>query len=64
MLVRCEKSFRHQISEGNIYLVIEILIKRANSKISYRIIDNDGIPAIYDSENFEIVSERGVRTFF
>ena len=57
MLVRCEKSFRHQISEGNIYLVIEILINRANSKISYRIIDIDGIPAIYDSENFEIVSE-------
>lgn len=57
MLVRCEKTFRHQISEGNIYLVIEIIIKRANSKISYRIIDNDGIPAIYDSENFEIVSE-------
>ncbi len=27
MLVRCEKSFRHQISEGNVYLVIEILIK-------------------------------------
>lgn len=57
MLVRCEKAFRHQISEGHIYLVIEILIKRPNSKISYRIIDNDGVPAIYDSENFEIVSE-------
>ena len=26
------------------------------TKISYRIIDNDGIPAIYDSENFEIIS--------
>jgi hypothetical protein len=57
MLVRCEKAFRHQISKGNIYLVIEIIIKRANSKISYRIIDNDGCPAIYDSENFKIVSE-------
>lgn len=47
MLIRCEKAFRHQISKGHIYLVIEILIKRVNSKISYRIIDNDGIPAIF-----------------
>lgn len=56
MLVKCINSFRQQISKGNDYLVIEILVKRPQNIISYRVIDNEGFPAIYDSENFEIIS--------
>lgn len=56
MVVKCEKSFRHQISEGMNYRVLENIIKRDSNAISYRIIDNDGIPAIYESTLFCVVS--------
>jgi hypothetical protein len=56
MLVKCINSFRQQISEGDVYIVIEVLVKRTKNIISYRVIDNEGFPAIYDSKNFEIIS--------
>lgn len=56
MIVRCKESFRQQIKEGSTYLVIEILITRTNNSISYRLIDSEGYPAIYDAEKFVIVS--------
>lgn len=56
MVVKCISSFRHQVIAGKIYLVVEILVKRYNAKISYRIIDEEGYPAIYDEELFDIVS--------
>lgn len=43
MLVKCKKSFRHQLKEGNIYLVVEIIIKRKSNTIRYRLIDNEDI---------------------
>lgn len=58
MLIQCKKNFRQQIKEGEIYLVIEILIKRNSNSVSYRLIDREGYPAIYDAKNFEIVSNR------
>lgn len=57
MLVRCKESFRQQIKEGSIYLVIEILVNRTRNLISYRLIDSEGYPAIYDAEKFVIVSD-------
>ena len=56
MVVKCISSFRHQVIAGKIYLVVEILVKRYNAKISYRIVDEEGYPAIYDEELFDIVS--------
>lgn len=56
MLVKCSKSFRHQTTEGNIYLVIEILINIIQKRLSYRIIDNEGSPVIYESNDFEVFS--------
>lgn len=54
MVVKCIESFRHQIKKEEKYLVIEILV--TNNLISYRIIDEEGYPAIYDAGKFEIVS--------
>lgn len=54
MLVKCKKSFRHQLKEGNIYLVVEIIIKRKSNTIRYRLIDNEGYPAIYEADMFEV----------
>lgn len=56
MLVQCKETFRQQIKEGSIYLVIEILIKRNNNSVSYRVVDSEGYPAIYDAEKFVIIS--------
>lgn len=56
MLVKCIKSFRNQIIEGAVYLVVEIIINNSTSTISYRIIDNDRYPSIYEAEKFAIVS--------
>jgi hypothetical protein len=54
MLVKCSNPFSHQTTEGKTYLVIEVIIVR--NKVDYRIVDNQGCPAIYDSNDFEIVS--------
>ena len=54
MLVKCKKSFRHQLKEGNIYLVVEIIIKRKSNTIRYRLIDNEGYTAIYEADMFEV----------
>ena len=56
MLIKCKESFRHQITKGDIYLVIEMIIRLSNNSIFYRVIDNEGYPAIYEFEKFEIVS--------
>ena len=58
MLVKCSKPFRHQLSENNVYLVIEILTKFSNKSVSYRLIDNEGYPSIYDADRFEVVSNK------
>lgn len=55
MLIKCTKNFRNQISTGRIYLVIEVIIG-CNNSVRYRIIDDDGCPAIYNSDSFEIIS--------
>ena len=54
MLVKCKKSFRHQLKEGNIYLVVEIIIKRKSNTIRYRLIDNEGYPAIYEADMLKV----------
>jgi hypothetical protein len=56
MLVKCSTSFRHQTTEGEIYLVIEVIIISTRNEVSYRVIDNEGCPAIYESNDFEMVS--------
>ena len=56
MIVKAEKNFRHQISKGTEYQVLEIIIKRNSNVISYRIVDNDSIPAIYENSLFSVVS--------
>ena len=58
MLVRCINAIRNQILQDKVYLVIEIYIKRSNNSISYRIIDSEGYPAIYESSNFVITSNK------
>ena len=58
MIVKCKSSFRHQITEGDNYLVIEVLIRRTTNRISYRIIDNEGYPAIYEADKFEVISNK------
>ena len=56
MLVKCKKAFRHQTTENNTYLVMEVSIQLSYNSKFYRIIDNEGYPALYKAENFEIVS--------
>ena len=51
MLVKCKKAFRYRT-----YLVIEVIIRFSDNSKFYRIIDNQGYPALYKAENFEIVS--------
>lgn len=58
MLVKCIKSFNEQISADTIYLVLEVYISRSKPSIDYRVLDNDGCPAIYEAKNFEVVSDR------
>lgn len=58
LLVRCINAIRNQILQDKVYLVIEIYIKRSNNSISYRIIDSEGYPAIYESSNFVITSNK------
>ena len=58
MLVQCKETFGQQIIEGTIYLVIEILVQRNPYSVSYRVVDSEGYPAIYDAEKFEIISNR------
>ena len=58
MLIKCIKSFRNQLKVGNVYLVVEISIKAANNSVGIRVIDDEGYPAIYEADRFEIVSNR------
>lgn len=58
MLIKCIKSFRNQLKVGNVYLVVEISIKAANNSVGFRVIDDEGYPAIYEADRFEIVSNR------
>ena len=58
LLVRCINAIRNQILQDKVYLVIEIYIMRSNNSISYRIIDSEGYPAIYESSNFVITSNK------
>lgn len=55
MLVKACKNFRNQISINNVYLVIEIIVNISRKHISFRVIDDEDYPAIYDAENFIIV---------
>lgn len=58
MLVKCKESFRQQLKANNLYIVIEVLVKLTTKSISYRIIDEERFPAIYDSVKFDIVSNQ------
>lgn len=58
MLAKCIESFRNQIKAGNTYLVIEISIKLTSNSVGFRIIDEEGYPAIYEADKFQIVSNR------
>lgn len=56
MIVECAETFRSQITKGECYLVIEVLIDMDRNSLLYRIIDNDGCPAIYEAEKFDVIS--------
>lgn len=56
MLIKCTCSCGEQLSTGQTYLVIEVYANFLTKVVSYRIIDNDGVPAIYPSRYFEIIS--------
>lgn len=58
MIVKCIRPYRTQVSEKHIYLVIEVFANVYSKKYSFRIIDNDGCPAIYNADLFEIVSSK------
>jgi len=45
-----------QLTKGKIYLVIELYLDFESSKTSYRVLNNEGAPTIYDADGFEIVS--------
>ena len=51
MLVKCKKAFRYRT-----YLVIEVIIRFSDNSKFYRIIDDDGYPALYGAKKFKIVS--------
>lgn len=56
MTVCDESAPGDQLTVGEIYLVIEVIIGSSAEQVSYRIVDNQGFPAIYESYCFEIVS--------
>ena len=45
-----------QLTKGKIYLVIGLYLDFESSKTSYRVLNNEGAPTIYDADGFEIVS--------
>lgn len=55
MLVKCKESFRHQITKGHIYLVIEMTIRSIDNSIFFRVIDNEGYLAVYEFEKFRLL---------
>ena len=62
MLVKCINPFRNQVSKNHVYLVIEIMASIYDKYYSYRIIDNNGCPAIYNADLFEIVSNKVINS--
>lgn len=64
MTVKCTKKYKNNakkdyITIGREYYVIEIIYTRntdnGDYKINYRIMDNNGVPAMYKVEFFEII---------
>ena len=61
-VISLSKSFSEQLVKEKVYLVIEAYFNFSLNKpsavrrISYRIIDEGGTPAIYEANGFEIVS--------
>ena len=61
-VISLSKSFSEQLVKEKVYLVIEAYFDfRLNKSsevlgASYRIVDEEGTPAIYDADGFEIVS--------
>ena len=64
MTVKCTKKYKNNakkdyITIGKEYYVIEIIYTRntdnGDYKINYRIMDNNGVPAMYKVEFFEII---------
>ena len=61
-VISLSKSFSEQLVKEKVYLVIEAYFNFSLNKpsavrrISYRIIDEGGTPAIYNADGFEIVS--------
>lgn len=56
MQVKCIESFTHQITLGKVYLVIEISIRLSTKTTYFRVIDNEGYPAIYESNKFLVLT--------
>lgn len=56
MIVKCIKSYAKQLNLNALYLVVEMYISMTKGTVSFRVLDNDGCPAIYPSGNFELVS--------
>ena len=57
IVVKCIAPFRDQILKGNRYLALEMMIHLSRGKAFYRVIDEQGCPAIYDADLFEIESD-------
>lgn len=70
MIVRCIKKWHldqseKQITVGKIYLVLEVTLVQKQNKndalfhmMSYRILNNNGVPGIYNAECFEVLSDK------
>lgn len=60
MLIQCIQSIGQQITKESVYLVIEVYVnaKRPEDIVHYRVIDDDGYPAIYSAKYFEVVSNK------
>lgn len=58
MLVKCTRSLHEQLSAGKVYLVLEVYTHLDRKTIDYRLLDNNGCPAIYSADYFEIESDR------
>lgn len=56
MLIKCKEQFGQQLSPETLYFVIEIYINISTGSVQYRLVDDEGCPAIYEAKKFEIIS--------
>lgn len=55
-LIFGQDSSSEQLTKEKIYLVLEMLLDLKECKVSYRFVNNLGIPSIYDADAFKVVS--------